>query len=57
MQGKEEVRVELIKEYLLFYSTVPCSQLTEPFLKTGLVHGWLGTVLSLLEHGGLGRLR
>lgn len=33
------------------------SLLTERLLKTGLVHGWLGIVLSLLEHWGLGRLR
>lgn len=49
--------VGLIREYPLSHSTAPCSQLTELLLKTGLVHGWLGIVLSLLEHGGLGRLR
>lgn len=49
--------VGLIRQYPLSHSTVPYSQLTEPLLKTGLVHGWPGTVLSLLEHGGLGRVR
>lgn len=47
----------LIREHPLSYSTVPCFHLTEPLLKAGLVHGWPGTVLNLLEHGGLGRLR
>lgn len=49
--------VGLVRKYPLSHSTAPSSQLTEPLLKTGLVHGWLGIVLSLLECGGLGRLR
>lgn len=34
--------VGLIREYPLSHSTAPCSHLTEPLLKTGLGHWWLG---------------